>query len=376
MSDPTDDLARLWEWFATTHCRGDSPLYERISLAVAGDRDLLDLVRAAPPAAHMPLTLLGAVHYLLLDGLEHPLADVYAGRSDADPGPLFLDVCRLRRREVTALLATRRVQTNDCGRSAVIGPGLTWLASRLEGPFALVDVGASAGINLLCDRYRIDYGPHGATGPVDSPVRIGCRVVAGAPPIAARLPGFLARVGIDRSPVNLADPDDARWLLACVWPDTGRLERTAASIRLARADPPGVIAGDATETLPGVLSDLPEAATAIVVTTSAFAYLGIEERRRFVAVLETESHRRRIAWLSAENPGVVELLAAGGSPIAPTTTVTTRTVITTTKTATAMPTSSAPWTSTAGRAAPNHSDSSTSTVRGSTGEAPVTGTGG
>jgi hypothetical protein len=314
MSDPTNDLAHLWEWFAATHCRDDSPLYERISLAVAADRELLDLVRSAPPAAHMPLTLLGAVHYLLLEGLEHPLADVYAGRSDADPGPLFLDLCRVRRDEVTALLATRHVQTNDCGRSAVIGPGLTWLASRLEGPMSLVDVGASAGINLLCDRYRMDYGAHGATGPVDSPVQIGCRVVAGAPPISPRLPVLVARVGIDRSPVDLADPDNARWLLACVWPDTGRLERTAASIRLAQADPPRVIAGDATGALPGVLSDLPESATAIVVTTSALAYLGIEERRRFVAVLETESHHRRIAWLSAENHGVVELLAAGDPP--------------------------------------------------------------
>jgi hypothetical protein len=138
--------------------------------------------------------------------------------------------------------------------------------------------------------------------------------VAGAPPISARLPDLVARVGIDRSPIDLADPVDARWLLACVWPDTGRLERTAASIRLAQADRPPVIAGDASATLPGVLSDLPEGATAVVVTTAAFAYLGIEERRRFVAVLETESHHRRIAWLSAENHGVVELLATGDPP--------------------------------------------------------------
>ena len=70
-----------------------------------------------------------------------------------------------------ALLGTRRIQTNDCGRSALIAPALTWAASRHPAPLALVDVGASAGLNLLLDRFRIDYGAYGATGPPESPVR-------------------------------------------------------------------------------------------------------------------------------------------------------------------------------------------------------------
>ena len=44
--------------------------------------------------------------------------------------------------------------------------------------------GASAGLNLFCDRYRLDYGTAGATGPADAPVRIECAVLGGAPPIA------------------------------------------------------------------------------------------------------------------------------------------------------------------------------------------------
>src|SRR5271169_44949 len=245
MSEPTAALAELWTAFAESNCRGYSPLYERISLAVAADRDVLELVRQAPPHAHLPPLLLAAVHDLLLAGLAHPLADIYAGRSDADAGAAFLDVCRARRDEIAGLLATRRIQTNECGRSAVIGPGLTWIAAALHAPLALVDVGASAGLNLLCDRYRLDYGLLGATGPTDSPVRIACDVVGGHPPIAHRLPELVERVGIDRDPVDLADPDDARWQLACVWPDTGRLERTAAAIGLARQGLPTVVAGDA-----------------------------------------------------------------------------------------------------------------------------------
>jgi hypothetical protein len=313
MSSSSSDFAQMWEWFAT-HCQGYSPLYERISAGVAGDAELLGWVQAAPPAAHIPPALLAAVHYVVLGEPDHPLAHIYAGRSEADPAPIFLRLCRDRKDEVMALLATRHIQTNDCGRSALIGPGLTWLASRLQGPLALVDVGASAGLNLLCERYRIDYGATGATGPSDSPVRIACRIAGGNPPIAGTLPPLVSRIGIDRSPIDLTDPDDARWLLACVWPDTGRLERTDASIRLAQGDLPRVIAGDANEVLPAVLGDLPSGANAVITTTWVFAYFSPEDRVRFVKLLEAESHSRTLAWLSAEGAGTVAAFAANVSP--------------------------------------------------------------
>ena len=304
MSNPADEFAQMWEWFAT-HCHDYSPLYERISSAIAGDGELLAWVRSAPPAAHMPPALLAAVHYVLLENPEHPLAQVYAGRSGADPAPLFLELCRTHRDEVMAVLLTRRIQTNECGRSALIGPGLSWLSTELNAPLGLVDVGASAGLNLLCDRYRLDYGEKGATGPTGSPVHITCRVSGGNPPIAPALPPLVARIGIDRSPIDLTDPDDARWLLACVWPDTGRLERAAASILLARQDPPEVVAGDANDVLPGVLSDLPTGGAAVVVTTWAFSYFSTDDRQRFEELLKAASSSRSIAWLSAEGLGTV-----------------------------------------------------------------------
>jgi hypothetical protein len=311
--DPTADLASLWRWFAEHQFRGYSPIYERIAGAVAGDREVLELFREAPPAAHLPPAPLGAVRYLLLDGLDHPLGEVYAGRSDADPGPLFLDLCRAERSPLLALLQTRRVQTNDCGRSAIIGPAFTWVAHRRPGPYCLVDVGASAGINLLCDRFRLDYGHHGATGPPESTVRIACKVTGGDPPIAARLPALAHRVGIDLSPIDLSDLADARWLLACVWPDTGRAERVEASIRLAQQDLPTVVAGRANAVLPSVLADLPGGALAIVTTTWAFGYFSMEERAEFIDLLHAESRRRPIAWVSAEGAGTVNVLADLGA---------------------------------------------------------------
>ena len=135
-------------------------------------------------------------------------------------------------------------------------------------------------------------------------------MVGGEPPIAEH--GSDAgdtRLGIDRSPIDVSKPEDARWLLACVWPDTGRLERTAASISLAQDDLPTLIKGDANEVLPEVLADLPGEARAIVMTTWAFAYFSLEQRQRFAEILDDASNQRPIGWLSAEGSGVVDAFA-------------------------------------------------------------------
>jgi len=257
---------------------------------VAEDEELLDLVLAAPPHAHQPNLLLAAVHYLVLSGLEHPLASVYAqGRATADAPTLFRELCLTHRGELLELMTTRRTQTNECGRSAVLALGLAVAADRLGEPLGLLDAGASAGLNLLIDEYRLDYGALGALGPAHSPVVVECAVRTPALRLPPRLPSFSRRLGLDRSPVDVTKADDARWLLACVWPDTGRLPRTAAAIDLARRHRPPVD-------------------TAVAVVTSwAFAYLSPDGRRQFVEILMDEGRRRPIAWVSAEGPGVVEL---------------------------------------------------------------------
>jgi hypothetical protein len=311
---PASELGRIWEWFADTSCRGYSPLYDRICRFVARDDDLLSLTREAPPEAHQPNVLLGVAHYLLLAGLDHPLADVYAGRSDADPGPLFRDLCLAHRAEVLALMETRRTQTNEVGRSAVIGPALTWAATRVGAPLALLDVGTSAGLNLGCDRYFLDYGAAGSTGPADSPVRIECAVRGGNPPIAPELPPIVARVGLDRSPIDLTDEADARWMLACIWPDTGRLERTSAAIRDARRNPPTIRQGDMVDDLARVLAELPDGATACVLNTWSLAYLQREGRERYAAQLAEAGRTRTIVWISGEGPGVVPAFADARPP--------------------------------------------------------------
>jgi hypothetical protein len=301
-------LGQVWREFAESECGAYSPLYAAISHSVAQDPELLALAAAAPPAGQQPNVLLAAVHFLVLSGMAHPLADVYAGHADPDLAPaLFRDVCLSQRHEVAALLASRHTQTNEPGRAALLAVGLAAAAELVGEPINLLDAGCSAGLNLLIDHYRFEYGQMGGLGPADSPVTITCEP-RGTVSVPARLPVIAARLGIDHSPVDLTKADDARWLRACVWPDTGRLARTTAAMELARQHPPAIMSGDMVADLDAALDTFGPSLPTVVVTTSACWYLSGEQRHAFLAILERRARRQRLAWLSADAPGVIDVI--------------------------------------------------------------------
>ncbi len=306
MAEPLDELADLWRWFAEELFAGSCPIYHQIAQSVAEDQELLALQSSALPHAHFPPMLLAGAHYLLLDGVQHSLADVYSGRSTSPAPPLFRDLCLGHQDDLLDVLNARTVQTNEVGRSALLGPALTWAAG--EEPVQLVDVGCSAGLNLLCDRFRLDYGPFGATGPEDSWVQIDCTVSAGLPPIALQLPVIAGREGIDLDPPDLADPDDTRWLLACIWPGTGRFDRASRAFEIGRANPPAVVRGDALEVLPGVLDDLGDGRI-VVLNSWSYSYFPVERRQEYWELLAEVGRHRSVAWLVMDMPGLVESVA-------------------------------------------------------------------
>lgn len=310
----SSDLSASWIWFADNVCRAYSPIYDRVCRAVAVNDEVLALVQAAPPRSHQPNVLLAAVHYLLLGGLEHPLAAVYAGASDADPGPLFIDICLTHRYKIAQLLATRHTNTNEVGRSAIVGLALTATAERFGAPIALVDVGCSAGLNLLCDHYRLDYGTAGVTGSDHAALTVECVVTGGEPPIAPSLPRIAERVGIDLDPVDTTDEDQTRWQLALVFPDTNRLSRTRLALEEVARTPPRIVPGDAVDVISPVLLELPSDALAVVTTTWAAAYLEPVRRIEFRERLANVSRTRPVVWISAESPGVVDLFATVNAP--------------------------------------------------------------
>ena len=184
-----DFLSTLWSNFAEREAGPYSPLYAAIARAVAADRRLIArVIEDAPPAAHMPITLLAAVHDLVLREPSLPLAVAYNEGAVAIAPQRFVELCDVRWPDVVEVLQHRRVQTNECGRSAPIALALakvTEAAGPLDG---LVDAGASAGLNLLYDRFCLDYGAFGCLGNSSSAVRVACEVsrAAGLPAAGRR----------------------------------------------------------------------------------------------------------------------------------------------------------------------------------------------
>lgn len=296
------ELAAWWRYFSETECRGYSSLYEHITLTVAQSTETLDFLLSLPSHAMQPNMLLAAVHDRVLQGLEPELASHYDGRGPGDVGPAFIDAVHRSRAPLAVVLNARRTQTNEIGRIAFIVPALA--ALDLTQPPTLVDVGTSAGLTLTLEHCRIDYGPHGALGPFDSPVRVQCDVLHGNPPV--RPVAVAGRIGLDRNPLDPAVPEDFRWLVACTWPDTGRLSRTRAALELAAAHPSALRAGDAVDDLPALLRETKGAV--VITTTWVMAYLPPKRRTEFAECLADASASRPVFWVSAEGIGVVESL--------------------------------------------------------------------
>jgi hypothetical protein len=306
----TADLAEWWRSFADYSLKGYAPLYEAMVRAAADDPDVMALVAAAPPEAHVPNNLHAAARFLLLQGADHPLAAAYEPDFHGDIGALFCDFVGAHRDEIAALLATRYVQTNEVNRTAAIAPLVNLVAQRAGSPLALVDVGCSAGLNLLLDRYRIEIGDV-ALGPVDARLRINAEN-RGAAPVAA--PADIAwRRGVDRNPLDVTDPDQAHWLESLVWPDhPDRLVRLRAAIAEVVADPPLLVRADAVDGLRGALADAPRDLSVLVVTTWVVFYFDEELRREFeTTILEAD---RPTAWLAMEMAGVVPDIDIPDSP--------------------------------------------------------------
>jgi hypothetical protein len=212
----------------------------------------------------------------------------------------------------------RRTQTNEPARCAVLLPAL----AALPQPLALLEVGASAGLCLLPDRYAYDYAGHrigdGARPPAAHPV-LRC-LPEGPVPLPDGLPEVVWRAGLDLAPVDVRDDEAVRWLELLVWPgEEYRLDDLRGAVAVARADPPRVVCGDLIEDLPALAAQAPPDATLVIFHTAVLAYVPSAGRRAFA-----DSVRQLDAvWLANEEPRVLGLegrgpqLAAGPPPEPP-----------------------------------------------------------
>ena len=306
---PIDVVAHRFRQFAEREAQALlSPLYSRLCRGIATDAEVLALAATAQPGQPVPNLLLGTVHYLLLRGVQHPLAAFYPSLTHTpdqmhDPYPAFRRFCLEESEAICELVATRRVQTNEIGRCACLLPAFELIAQEEQrAPLSLIEVGASAGLNLLWDRYGYRYENGQTCGRADSPVQITCAVSGkNALPLPTILPAVATRVGLDIHPIDLSDPDAVLWLRALIWPEhLERAERLQKAREIAQLEPPPVLAGDALTLLPEVVAQAPAQSVLCIFHSFTLNQFSAEQRERFSALLAQMSSRRTIYRISCE----------------------------------------------------------------------------
>jgi hypothetical protein len=285
--------------------RGSSALYTHLSPKIAAADELLELLLVAPPAQRRANLLFAAVHDVLLEHGGHPVAAYYPSITESALPPdeatfdLFRDFCLSHHSRLCTTIARRHTQTNEVRRSAAFIPILQRLSA--SGPLALVEVGSSAGLNLLMDRYRYRYGNGPWVGPAGSPVAIRCAVRGEPPPVHVRLGEIAYRIGVDVRPLDVCNADDERWLMACVWPEQlDRLQLLRVALEVAKADPPPLIAGDALTVLEDVVAEIDEDMIICLINSATLSYFTDDECAAFVSMLDRIGGRRELHWLSLE----------------------------------------------------------------------------
>jgi hypothetical protein len=270
--------------------RGGSLLYARLAREHADDPVVTELAGDHRPRWEVPLRLFGAVHYLVLAG-EEP-----------DAWARFPDVLRERRDRLARFVAEQPVQTNEVQRCWALVPA--FLAAAGGRAVDLVELGPSAGLNLLWDRYRYRYG-HLAWGPPEAELELSGTLVASPPrSLFRRKVEVRDRIGIDRAPLEVSDAEQALLLQAFVWADQrDRLERLRRAIAAARRTPPRLLRGDYVEVLPELLARRDRQALTLVFNSASTSYLRDEERARLEAGIAEAGGSGPLAWVSYEFEG-------------------------------------------------------------------------
>lgn len=285
-----------------------APLYRQLASSIAGDAEVMSILLNAPETQQRPVLLLAALHDLVLEHPGLPVArhfpSVTTDPDRSDPFPLARAALLDHRERITNIVANRHTQTNEVGRCAPLLIALQGIDDARS--IGLIDIGCSAGLNLNLDRYAyrfaardeiwsIDVGPH-------QHPRLEC-AIDGQRPDHLVTPSIATRIGIDAHPVDLSDPDQVRWLQACVWPDqVDRLERLRAAIDVAQIHPVTPEMGDAVEDLAATIDRVPDDDLPVIVNSWVLAYLSGPQRREYRRTMEHLGAARDLTWIHLEAP--------------------------------------------------------------------------
>lgn len=267
-------LSLRFKRFAVNECHGSSDLYEFLSHKIANDEDLLELCLNAKAGQPVPNLFLSAVHFLLLNGKNHSLKEYYQSIVEHPQNPQksfdhFKDFCRLYREDIISLISRKLVQTNEVRRCAYLYPSFCCIYEMVKKPLALIEIGTSAGLQLLWDQYKYSYGSDGIYGNNQSTVHIQSEIISKKKPLLFKnSPPVAFSRGIDLHISHLGDEEDFMWLKSLIWPEHHeRRELFEKAAELLNRNDRSLIEGDGISLLTNIAEQAPDDAVICIFHT-------------------------------------------------------------------------------------------------------------
>jgi hypothetical protein len=286
-----------------------SPLYAGLLERIASDvetggaswRALEPFVGWGEGAAYI-LRVMGAIHRLVLADEAPELAPHFAPGGDAGAAwPLVTQLLEERGDEIRDMALAQAVQTNEVGRCAALAPAILWSSKGM--PIRLLELGASAGLNLRWNAYRYED----AWGDPASPVALNDLYEQPRPPFDPPRPEIVERRGCDANPVDPTTEGGRLTLLSFVWPDQAqRIALLRAALDLAPTIPANVDKANAADWIERALGETPPTKQAITVVYHSifWQYLDAADQERIRTALDEAgakaTHEAPLAWVRME----------------------------------------------------------------------------
>lgn len=292
-----------FERFAANECNGSSPLYDHLSKQIAGDEELLRLCAFVKDGQPVPNAFLAAVHFFVLKNKQALLAQYYPSvtgqKTQAIPFGLFKAFVQQHQHGIIDLLQHRIVQTNVITRCNYLMPVFSNLLSSANGPATIIDIGASAGLNLNFDRYEYYYNNEKVYG--NSRVKLHCQIKAGKVPTIKPFKNPIEKIGIDQHLIDVTNTDDLIWLQALIWPDqTERFLMLKEALNAPNLSEIKRIAGDTVADFKNIIEAVDPYALLIISATHVLYQFTDKLLLEFYNFLDAIGQNRNFYFLSAE----------------------------------------------------------------------------
>ncbi|MEC2158684.1 DUF2332 domain-containing protein [Virgibacillus halodenitrificans] len=255
-------------------CKGSSRLYEVLSNEIAKDEELLSITADTRIGQPVPNMLFGAVQYMLLKNADHELKRFYRSmvekpRPATEAFPYFKDFCFNYRSEISDLLKSKLVQTNEVRRCAYLYPAFCYVYEKIKKPLALIEIGTSAGFQLLWDTYAYSYGSAEIYGNTQADIVLEAEVREGKlPDFMQSPPPVSKRIGLDLHINNVKNSEDRLWLKALIWPEhvdrRDLFDKVASQVQAANLQ---LIEGDGVAMLPELVNEISSEMAVVVFHT-------------------------------------------------------------------------------------------------------------